>query len=166
MTAHQLVKVALRLTAIWVGWLLIRTLILTAMIQHRLNEALLVSLVSALAYLLLGVLLWWGADGLARRLLGRHETGSTPTAPACIQPQALLSVLTIFVGLLVIFNGALEDGGHYLTMVGMMVTSGHTERLLDPSTNLPGQLALGKLLIGLAMIGTARRTAGWLLTRD
>jgi len=167
-TPEHILKITLRLSALWLGWLFIRALLITAMIHHRLDEAALVSVVSTCGYLLMALLIWWGAGPLTRRLLaGGAPTpaSATPTlaTSASMSASALLAVLTIFVGLLTIFLGALADGGQYLTMLGMMLATGQTDHLFDASINLPGLVALGKLAIGLAMILTARRTACWIL---
>lgn len=163
MTPEHILKITLRLSALWLGWLFIRALLITAMIHHRLDEAALVSVVSTCGYLLMALLIWWGAGPLARLLLAGKTAMPAPAASSNLSPRALLTVLTVFVGLLTIFLGALADGGQYLTMLGMMLATGQTDHLFDASINLPGLVALGKLTIGLAMILTARRSAGWIL---
>lgn len=162
-TPEHILKITLRLSAIWLGWLFIRALLITAMIHHRLDEAALVSAVSTCGYLAMALLIWWGAGPLARRLLSGGTSTIEPVTPAGMSARELLSVLTIFVGLLTIFVGALTDGGQYLTMLGMMLATGQTDHLFDASINLPGLVALGKLAVGLTMILTARRTACWIL---
>jgi len=166
-TPEHILKITLRLSAIWLGWLFVRALLITAMIHHRLDEAALVSAVSTCGYLVLALLLWWAAGPLARLLLaGVTPLSSVSTAASVstnLSASTLLTVLTVFVGLLTIFIGALQDAGQYLTMLGMMLATGQTDHLFDASINLPGLVALGKLAIGLAMILTARRSARWIL---
>lgn len=165
MSPEHILKITLRLSALWLGWLFIRALMITAMIHHRLDEAALVSVVSTCGYLVMAVLIGWGAGPLARLLLAGKTAMPAPASAAAssLSPHALLTVLTVFVGLLTIFLGALADGGQYLTMLGMMLATGQTDHLFDASINLPGLVALGKLTIGLVMILTARRSACWIL---
>jgi len=157
MTPQQIVGLAVRLLAIWLGWSVILWFTGTES-QPGLESFYTVSLLFLLLLLLIAILLWFFPMTVAHKLIPRTKSGNTLQAPA----QEAVSIACIVFALCLLVMGILPGLAFYipafLTDQTFRSTPGYWSIVIAP--------IVIKLAVALLVLLKARQISAFLFLKN
>jgi len=160
MTPQQIVGLAVRLFAIWLGVWVIQMFGIAYALRDSsnadMNE---LYLMSAALFSVIAVFMWLFPMALAHRLVPRTRHDNRLT----LNGQQVIVVACVTVGLAVIGLKALEPALTYAISAAHFVRNGYQLSNLTADAHASGIAALAQLAVGVIMVMQARRLAGVIL---
>ncbi|MET3179885.1 hypothetical protein EJP69_26495 [Variovorax gossypii] len=161
MTPQQIVGLASRLFAIWMGVSAIQAVSIALALKAGTNnpDAVWVPYIIGGLYLLVGLLCWFFPMAIAHRLIPRTRFDDALQLPA---RQAMV-VACVALGLLVIAFKAVGPVLGYLSICVLWIANGQTLWTLDAIRHIDGWIGIGQLALGVLLVGKAHAVSARLL---
>ena len=160
MTPQQIVGLAVRLFAIWLGVWVIQMLGIAYAVRDGSNAGMNeLYLMFAALFSVVAVVMWMFPMALAHRLVPRTHHDNRLS----LNGQQVIVVACVTVGLAVIGLKALEPTITYAISAAHFVRNGYQLSDLAADAHLGGIAALAQLAIGVMMVMQARRLAVFIL---
>lgn len=160
MTPQQIVGLAVRLFAIWLGVWVIQMFGIAYAVRDSSNAGMNdLYLMFAALFSVVAVFMWLFPMALAHRLVPRTHHDNRLT----LNGQQVIVVACVTVGLAVIGLKALEPALTYAISAVHFLRNGYQLSDLSADAHVSGTAALAQLAVGAIMVMQARRLAGFIL---
>lgn len=153
MLASTLIRLFLRLVSLWVMFLSMQRGILTYLMQDLHVVSAQWTLVISFVFFALSLLLWFFSGYLSKRIVGQDEQAR---ALGWSSQEVVLSGL-VLISLYTLFLDAVPAVFDIITRAALLLTSGQTNYLFNPSIWVPGVISLGKVGLAILIAINARR---------
>ena len=162
MLATTLIRLFLRLISLWIMFLSLQRGALILLIQDMHVLSAQWTLVLSVLFFILALLVWFLSGRLSKFIVGKDEQSTTlewSSQSVILSGLVLISLYTLFVDAIPAFFDC-------ITRLTLLLASGQSDYLINPSVLVPGMIALIKIGTAVLIAMYARSISNRILNAD